>query len=74
LAIRGAKNRRVAQQPDHQPVTDVEIPFAAAAGQHGAEADHHRAEQRRDHRADAIGDPAEGDAADPGADIGERVV
>ena len=62
----------VAEQAHEQAVADIELPRRAAGRDEQPDADHHRAEHHRPADAEALGDAAHQDAADRGAEPGER--
>ena len=63
----------VAEQPDEQPVTDVQLPDLAVRREQQSDADHPAAEHDRPAHADALGDGTHGDATDGRAEPGKRV-
>ena len=62
----------VAQQPDHQPVADIERPDRADRRQGETARDHAGADHDGRADADAVGQPAHEDAAGTGADPDQR--
>ena len=69
-----AVNGRVAEQPHHRAVNEVQLPLGVdRAGKHRAGAHHGHAEQGHRARSGTVEPVAHSDAADPGADEEERV-
>ena len=66
------KHRAVAEQAEQQPVPDVKRPHLAGRRHGEPQRDHRRAEDHGAPDADAIGEPAHQDAAEAGADPGQR--